>query len=60
MLKSVILCLVEDKLYEVVLTTYDGLYRYRTRDIITVTGHYYTLPTWQIIGRFVFTKGWIE
>jgi len=44
---------IEDKCYEVVLTTYDGFYRYRTEDIIKVTEHYYALPTWQIIGRFV-------
>jgi hypothetical protein len=60
MLISIILSLIEDKLYEVVLTTYDGLYRYRTQDIITVTGHYYTLPTWQIVGRFVCSKGGID
>ncbi len=60
MLISIILSLIEDKLYEVVLTTYDGLYRYRTQDIITVTGHYYTLPTWQIVGRFVCSKGLID
>ncbi|CAF1488043.1 unnamed protein product, partial [Didymodactylos carnosus] len=40
------------KRYEVVLTTYDGLYRYRTEDIVEVTGHYYTLPIWELIGRF--------
>ncbi|CAF1257254.1 unnamed protein product [Rotaria sordida] len=43
--------LEHDKCYEVVLTTYDGLYRYRTEDIIKVTGYYYSLPTWQLIGR---------
>ncbi|CAF1437363.1 unnamed protein product, partial [Rotaria sordida] len=41
----------EGKLYEVVLTTYDGLYRYRTEDIIKVIGHYYTLPVWKLVGR---------
>ncbi|CAF1317947.1 unnamed protein product [Rotaria sordida] len=41
----------EGKLYEVVLTTYNGLYRYRTQDIIKVIGHYYTLPVWQLCGR---------
>ncbi|CAF1200271.1 unnamed protein product [Rotaria sordida] len=41
----------EGKLYEVVLTTYNGLYRYRTEDIIKVIGHYYTLPVWQLCGR---------
>ncbi|CAF4667089.1 unnamed protein product [Rotaria sp. Silwood1] len=41
----------KDKYYEVLLTTYDGLYRYRTEDIIKITGHYYSLPTWQLIGR---------
>ncbi|CAF4335857.1 unnamed protein product, partial [Rotaria sp. Silwood2] len=44
--------LEQDKYYEVVLTTYDGLYRYRTDDIIKVTGHYYSLPAWQLIGSF--------
>lgn len=48
--------IVENKLYEVVLTTYDGLYRYRTEDIIKITGHYYTLPTWQLIGRYFKLK----
>ncbi|CAF4710838.1 unnamed protein product, partial [Rotaria sp. Silwood2] len=43
--------LEQNKYYEVVLTTYDGLYRYRTEDIIKVTGHYYSLTTWQLIGR---------
>ncbi|CAF4766100.1 unnamed protein product, partial [Rotaria sp. Silwood2] len=42
---------IEGKRYEVVYTTYNGLYRYRTQDIIKVIGHYYKLPTWKIIGR---------
>ncbi|CAF1186033.1 unnamed protein product [Rotaria sordida] len=41
----------EGKLYEVVLTTYNGLYRYRTEDIIKVTGYYYTLPVWKLVSR---------
>ncbi|CAF3579490.1 unnamed protein product [Adineta steineri] len=41
----------EGKRYEVVFTTYDGLYRYRTQDIIKIVGRYYSLPTWHLIGR---------
>ena len=44
---------IEGKRYEILLTTYDGLYRYQTQDIIKVTGRYYALPTWQLIGRYV-------
>lgn len=33
------------KRYEVVLTTYEGLYRYRTGDIVEVTGFEKNLPT---------------
>lgn len=47
---------IEGKRYEVLLTTYDGLYRYQTEDIIKVTGRYYALPVWQLIGRFVRLK----
>jgi len=46
------LVFVEGKRYEVVFTTFDGLYRYRTEDIVKVIGNYYALPTWKLIGRF--------
>lgn len=37
--------------YELVVTTWEGLYRYRTEDIIEVTGFYSTVPTYRFIRR---------
>ncbi|MCR4721037.1 MAG: GH3 auxin-responsive promoter family protein [Lachnospiraceae bacterium] len=45
--------LEEGKLYEVIVTTYGGLYRYRTFDIIKVTGFIGESP----VAEFVTRKG---
>ncbi|KAL5007670.1 hypothetical protein ScPMuIL_016476 [Solemya velum] len=37
--------------YEVVVTTIEGLCRYRTEDIIQITGFYYEFPTYKYIRR---------
>lgn len=52
-MRSFALYLAEGKRYEVVLTTFNGLYRYRTEDIIRVVGHYHSLPVWEVSGRSV-------
>ena len=43
--------LKEGESYEVVMTSFDGLYRYRLDDIIKVVGHYYELPIYELEGR---------
>ncbi|MCQ2084795.1 MAG: GH3 auxin-responsive promoter family protein [archaeon] len=37
--------------YEMIVTTFSGLYRYRTRDAIRITGHYRNLPTMEYLYR---------
>lgn len=37
--------------YEVILTNFSGLYRYRIRDSVRVTGYHHNTPTVQFIGR---------
>lgn len=37
--------------YEVVITKFDGLYRYRLGDIIKVVDHYHELPIYELEGR---------
>ncbi|ESP02548.1 hypothetical protein LOTGIDRAFT_138206 [Lottia gigantea] len=37
--------------YELVITTREGLYRYRTQDIIKVTGYQDSTPQYQLLGR---------
>ncbi|KAK6121480.1 hypothetical protein DH2020_044780 [Rehmannia glutinosa] len=39
------------KEYEVVITTYSGLYRYRVGDILRVTGFYNSAPQFQFVRR---------
>jgi hypothetical protein len=43
--------LVDGESYEMVITSFDGLYRYRLGDIIKVVGHYGELPVYEIVGR---------
>ncbi|MBW4497920.1 MAG: GH3 auxin-responsive promoter family protein [Oscillatoria princeps RMCB-10] len=43
--------LKEGESYEMVITCFDGLYRYRLGDIIKVVGHYGELPVYEIVGR---------
>ncbi|KAK3594089.1 hypothetical protein CHS0354_040857 [Potamilus streckersoni] len=39
------------KLYEMVVTTWDGLYRYRSQDIVQITGFYGTTPMYKFVQR---------
>ncbi|XP_053401864.1 uncharacterized protein LOC128557738 [Mercenaria mercenaria] len=39
------------QMYEVVITTFDGLYRYRTEDVVKITGFYGTTPVYQFMHR---------
>ncbi len=41
----------EGKEYELIVTTFSGLYRYRTRDAIRVTGFYGKVPTLEYLYR---------
>ena len=41
------------KIYEIVVTTWDGLYRYRTEDLVEVIGFYGTIPKYQFVRRSV-------
>ncbi len=43
--------LLPGRRYEVVLTTGGGLYRYRTRDEVEVTGHWGGIPLLRFLGR---------
>lgn len=43
--------LVAGGVYELVVTTFSGLYRYRTGDLIRITGFLDTIPRFEIIGR---------
>ncbi|KAL3841600.1 hypothetical protein ACJMK2_019717 [Sinanodonta woodiana] len=40
-----------NKMYEMVVTTSDGLYRYRTQDVVEITGFYRTTPVYRFIQR---------
>ncbi|KAK6946028.1 GH3 family [Dillenia turbinata] len=40
-----------DKEYEIVVTTYSGLYRYRVGDILRVTGFYNSAPQFRFVRR---------
>jgi len=40
-----------DEVYEVVLTSCAGLYRYRLGDIVRITGHYGSAPTFEYLYR---------
>ena len=42
------------KIYEIVVTTWDGLYRYRTEDLVEVIGFYGTIPKYQFVRRSVY------
>ena len=42
------------KIYEIVVTTWDGLYRYRTEDLVEVIGFYGTIPKYQFVRRLVY------
>lgn len=39
------------KAYEVVISTHDGLYRYRTADIVEITGFFNTVPKYKFLRR---------
>jgi len=43
--------LKEGESYEVVMSNFDGLYRYRMGDIIKVVGRYHQLPIYELVGR---------
>ncbi len=43
--------LKEGESYEVVISSFNGLYRYRLGDIIKVVGHSGELPVYEIVGR---------
>ena len=43
--------LVKGRLYEVILSTGNGFMRYRTNDIVEVTGHFFSTPTLVFQGR---------
>ena len=43
--------LEKGKYYSVIITTGGGLYRYQLKDIIEVTGHLYTTPTFRFVGK---------
>jgi hypothetical protein len=40
-----------DREYEVIVTTGGGLYRYRTHDVVRITGHVEGAPTLRFVGR---------
>ncbi|XP_053401862.1 uncharacterized protein LOC123548903 isoform X2 [Mercenaria mercenaria] len=39
------------QMYEIVITTFDGLYRYRTEDVVKINGFYGTTPVYQFMHR---------
>ncbi|KAL4234068.1 hypothetical protein ACF0H5_005722 [Mactra antiquata] len=39
------------KTYEVVVTTYEGLYRYRTEDTVQIVEFFHTTPLYKFVGR---------
>jgi len=43
--------LEKGKLYDVIMTTRGGLYRYRLNDIVKVTRHYHQVPCIEFIGK---------
>lgn len=47
-----------DRPYEVVITTGGGLYRYRTGDLIEVTGHFHACPLIRFLGRHDHVSDW--
>ena len=41
------------EMYEIVITTFEGLYRYRTDDVVKITGYYGTIPKYKFIRRYI-------
>ncbi|XP_053402962.1 uncharacterized protein LOC123548896 [Mercenaria mercenaria] len=39
------------QMYEIVITTFDGLYRYRTENVVKINGFYGTTPVYQFMHR---------
>lgn len=39
------------KVYEIVVTTWEGLYRYRTEDLVEMVGFYGTIPKYKFVRR---------
>ncbi len=46
------------KRYEMVITTGGGLYRYRTGDLVEVTGHFHDCPLLRFLGRRDCVSDW--
>ncbi len=43
--------LIPDNIYEVIITTGGGLYRYNTHDLVRCTGFYESIPSLEFLGR---------
>ena len=41
------------RVYEIVVTTWEGLYRYRTEDLVEIIGFYGTVPKYKFVRRSV-------
>ncbi len=50
--------LVQGRQYSVVMTTGGGMYRYRTGDLVEVTGHFHGCPLIRFLGRHDQVSDW--
>ena len=49
--ESIVFQVTEGEMYELVVTNYRGLYRYRTSDVIKIVGHYNQIPLYRFCYR---------